>query len=213
MDKTIFQEYSHKFPFNVSRETCNDIEKYIDLILTENKVINLISRENKDKNYIIKRHIIDSMQIIDFIDFNDKKILDFGSGAGFPGVLLAIFAKNEKKKINITLFEKSFRKSNFLKKVSKELELKIEIIQKDLFKQKNDQNVIITSRAFKPLPIVLDLVESNFSNFKNMILFMGKSGQKILNETLKHWSLNYEIKKSITSSDSFLLNIKEAKKI
>ena len=119
----------------------------------------------------------------------------------------------KKKKINITLFEKSFHKSNFLKKVSKELELKIEIIQKDLFKQKNDQNVIITSRAFKPLPIVLDLVESNFSNFKNMILFMGKSGQKILNETLKHWSLNYEIKKSITSSDSFLLNIKEAKKI
>ena len=108
-----------------------------------------------------------------------------------------------KKKINITLFEKSFRKSNFLKKVSKELELKTEIIQKDLFKIKNDENVIITSRAFKPLPIVLNLVESNFSNFKNMILFMGKSGQKILNETLKHWSLNYEIKKSITNSDSF----------
>ena len=70
------------------------------------------------------------------------------------------------------------------------------------------------SRAFKPMPIILDLVQKNFRKYKNIILFMGKSGRKNLNETLKIWDLEYEEKKSLTSKDSFLLNIKNmAKKI
>ena len=73
--------------------------------------------------------------------------------------------------------------------------------------------MIITSRAFKPLPVVLELLNSNFKNFKNLIIFMGKTGNKILSETLKKWKLDYETKKSITSSDSFILNIKGIKKI
>ena len=68
------------------------------------------------------------------------------------------------------------------------------------------------ARAFKPLPIVLELVYKNFSSYKNLILFMGKNGEKILEETLKNWDFDFEKKKSITSEDSFLLNIKNIKK-
>ena len=68
-------------------------------------------------------------------------------------------------------------------------------------------------RAFKPLPIVLDLVYENFSSYKNLIIFMGKNGEKILEETLKSWKFEFEKKKSITSEDSFLLNIKNIKKL
>ena len=68
------------------------------------------------------------------------------------------------------------------------------------------------ARAFKPLPIILELVYRNFSNYKNLILFMGKNGEKILKETLKIWEFDFEKKKSITSEDSFLLNIKNIKK-
>ena len=68
------------------------------------------------------------------------------------------------------------------------------------------------ARAFKPLPIMLDLVSKNFSSYKNLILFMGKNGEKILEETLKDWDFDYEKKKSVTSEDSFLLNIKNIKK-
>ena len=68
------------------------------------------------------------------------------------------------------------------------------------------------TRAFKPMPIILDLVQKNFRNYKNIILFMGKSGRKILNDTLKIWNLDYEEKKSVTSEDSFLLNIKNMEK-
>ena len=68
------------------------------------------------------------------------------------------------------------------------------------------------SRAFKPLPVILDLINNNFKSYKNIILFMGKSGHKILNETLKKWDMKFIKKKSLTSEDSFLLNIMEAKK-
>ena len=68
------------------------------------------------------------------------------------------------------------------------------------------------SRAFKPMPIILNLVNENFQKYKNLIFFMGKSGKKILNETLKEWDLDYEEKKSITNEESFILNIKKIKK-
>ena len=68
------------------------------------------------------------------------------------------------------------------------------------------------SRAFKPMPVILDLVNQNFKKYKNIILFMGSTGRKILNDTLKEWDLDYEEKKSLTSDESFILNIKKIKK-
>ena len=68
------------------------------------------------------------------------------------------------------------------------------------------------SRAFKPMPIILDLVNKNFKEYKNLIMFMGSSGKKILKESLKEWDLEFEKKKSVTNKDSFLLNIKKIKK-
>ena len=65
----------------------------------------------------------------------------------------------------------------------------------------------------KPLPVVLDLVSRNFKSYKNLILFMGKSGKKILNETLNEWDFDFQTKESVTNKDSFLLNIKNIKKI
>ena len=114
--------------------------------------------------------------------------------------------------MKVQLYEKSYHKCAFLKDVSEKLELNTEIIQKDIFKVKNIETGTIMSRAFKPMPIILDLVQKNFQKYKNIILFMGKSGRKILNETLKIWDLDYEEKKSLTNKDSFLLNIKNMEK-
>ena len=213
MDDSIVEKNLKKVFPNVSRETCIDLEKYIDLIIQENNVINLISRANTNREYILIRHIIDSMQIIDFIDFNQKKILDFGSGSGLPGIILSILSKNNGSKIKTAMFEKSFHKVKFLKQVSSELNLNTEILRENIFNHTDNDEIIITSRAFKPLPVVLELLNSNFKNFKNLIIFMGKTGNKILSETLKKWKLDYETKKSITSNDSFILNIKGIKKI
>ena len=114
--------------------------------------------------------------------------------------------------MKINLFEKSYHKCEFLKEVSKKLKLNTEIIQKDVFKIKNIETGTIMSRAFKPMPIVLELVNENFRNYSNIIFFMGNSGRKILNNTLKQWDMDYEEKKSTTNNDSFILNIKKIKK-
>jgi 16S rRNA (guanine527-N7)-methyltransferase len=213
MDQLNIENFYKNILSDVSRETCKDLEIYIDLIIEENKVINLISRENENRDFIRKRHIIDSMQITDFIDFNQKKIIDLGSGSGLPGIVVSILSKNNGSRIKTVMYEKSFHKAKFLRKVSSKLNLNTEIIQENIIENKNDEKMIITSRAFKPLPIVLDLIKSNFKNFKNLIIFMGKSGNDILSETKKKWKLNYETKKSITNNDSFILNIKDIKKL
>ena len=182
------------------------------MIISKNKEINIISSKTAKNDLIRNRHIIDSAQAIDFVDLNNNTTCDIGTGGGFPGIVMAIIAKNLKKDVKFNLYEKSYNKSLFLREVSRELNLDTEIIQKDIFKSKNLKSGTIMARAFKPLPVVLDLVYENFSSYKNLILYMGKTGQKILNEALKKWDFDYEEKKSLTSKDSFLLNIKNIKK-
>jgi len=214
MDSIISKNYSQIKTFNVSRETCNELESLISMIQKKNEEINIISKKNSEKDAIRQRHIIDSAQIIDFVDLNCNTTSDLGSGGGMPGLIIAILMKKLKNSMKIKLYEKSFHKCAFLKDVSKKLELNTEVIQKDIFKIRNIETGTIMSRAFKPMPIILDLVQKNFGKYKNIILFMGKSGRKILTDTLKIWDLDYEEKKSLTSADSFLLNIKNmAKKI
>ena len=212
MDSIISKNYSKITKFEVSRETCNELESLISMIQKKNKEINIISRKNSDEGVIRQRHIVDSAQIIDFVDLNTNTTSDLGSGGGLPGLIIAILMKKLKNSMKIKLYEKSHHKCVFLKDVSKKLELNTEIIQKDIFKLRDIETGTIMSRAFKPMPIILDLVQKNFRKYKNIILFMGKSGRKILNETLKIWDLDYEEKKSLTNKDSFLLNIKNMEK-
>ena len=212
MDNVILNSYS-KFPnLNVSRETCNDLEILICMIQEKNKEINIISKKTDKKEVIRERHIIDSAQIIDFVDLNNNTTCDLGTGGGMPGLIVAIAMKKIKNKMKINLYEKSHNKCVFLKDVSKKLNLNTEIIHKDIFTVKNIETGTIMSRAFKPMPVILNLVRENFKKYKNIIFFMGSSGKKILNQTLKEWELDYEVKKSLTSDESFILNIQKIRK-
>ena len=212
MDQEILNLYSKLNDLNVSRETFLDFENYISMIIEKNKEINIISQKTSSKNSIIERHIVDSAQIIDFIDFNCNTTTDLGSGAGMPGIVVAIILKNMKKSINVHLYEKSYHKSRFLEEVSEKLNLNTKIFQKNIFEIKNLETGTIMSRAFKPMPVVLDLVYKNFASYNNLVFFMGSDGKKIFEHSLKDWELEYIEKKSLTDKDSFLLNIKKIKK-
>ena len=212
MDNVILNSYSKISNLNVSRETCNELESLISMIQEKNKKINIISRKMCKKSVIRQRHIIDSAQTIDFIDLKCNTTSDLGSGAGMPGLIVAIMMKKIKNRMKVNLYEKSYHKCTFLKEVSKKLNLNTEIIQKDIFTVKNIETGTIISRAFKPMPVILNLVNENFKKYKNIIFFMGANGRKILNEVLQEWDLDYEEKKSLTSNDSFILNIKKIKK-
>ena len=212
MDNLILNSYSKISNLNVSRETCNELERLISMIQEKNKKINIISKKMLKKDDIRLRHIIDSAQITDFIDLNCNTTCDLGSGGGMPGLIIAIVMKEIKNTMKINLYEKSFHKCNFLKEVSRKLNLNTEVIQKDIFTIKNIKTGTIMSRAFKPMPVILDLVDQNFRKYKNIILFMGSSGRKTLNDTLNKWDLDYEERKSLTNDDSFILNIKNIEK-
>ena len=212
MDPEILNSYSKLNHLNVSRETFLDFENYISMILEKNKKINIISQNTASKKAIIERHIIDSAQIIDFVDLNSNTTIDIGSGGGMPGIIVAIILKNMKNNMNVHLYEKSYHKSHFLKEVSEKLNLQTKVFQRNIYEIKNLETGTIMSRAFKPMPVVLDLVYENFSKYKNLIFFMGKSGKKIFENSKKNWELEFEEKKSLTSKDSFLVNIKKIKK-
>jgi 16S rRNA (guanine527-N7)-methyltransferase len=212
MDQEILNSYSKLNNLNVSRETFSDFENYISMILEKNKKINIISQNTSSKKSIIERHIIDSAQIIDFVDLNSNTTIDIGSGSGMPGIIVAIMLKNMKNNMNVHLYEKSYHKSHFLTEVSEKLNLNTKVFQKNIYEIKNLETGTIMSRAFKPMPVILDLVYENFSKYKNLIFFMGKSGKKVFENSKKKWKLEYEEKKSLTSKDSFLVNVKKIEK-
>jgi len=212
MDNIILNSYSKISDLNVSRETCNELESLISMIQEKNKEINIISKKMYEKEAIRERHIVDSAQIIDFVDLNYNTTCDLGTGGGMPGLIVAIVMKKIKNSMKIHLYEKSHHKCIFLKEVSKKMNLNTEIIHKDIFTVKNIETGTIMSRAFKPMPVILNLVNDNFKKYKNIIFFMGNNGRKILNDVLKEWDLDYEERKSLTNEDSFILNIKKIKK-
>ena len=209
MDENL-KKYSILGKFNVSRETCIDFERFISLILEKNQEINIISK--KTESIIRERHIIDSAQAIDLIDLNATICSDLGSGGGLPGIVLAIMMKNLNQSMKFNLYEKSHLKSVFLRNVSRKLKLNTEVIEGDIFEIKNLKSETVIGRAFKPLPVVLELMSKNFTNCKNLILFMGRNGKQTLNEAFKVWKFEYKEKMSLTSDDSFLINIKNIKK-
>ena len=198
-------EYLKLEPLNVSRETFPELEEFRSLLLEKNKEINLISGTTEKNSR--ERHIIDSAQIIDFIDKNDDLCTDIGSGSGLPGIVLAIIMKHKKSSMKFNLYEKNFRKSQFLKEVSKKLDLHTEIFQKDIFQERNLKSDLIVARAFKPLPIILDLVNTNFKKFKSIILFLGKNRKDTLLEGLRKWQFEYKEKKSLTNKESSVVKI------
>ena len=196
---------------NVSRETFKELKDYSESIILKNKSINLISKRTEKS--IKHRHIYDCAQTIDFINKKDINICtDLGSGAGLPGIVLGILMKPKKPVFKLILYEKSYHKSIFLKEMTKKFNLNSEIHRKNIFDERNLITDVIISRAFKPLPIIFQISQNNFKNFKYIILFLGKSRKRILDDALKTWKFDYEEKKSLTSQESMIIKISNLKK-
>jgi len=197
---------------NVSRETFRQLEDYSNSIILKNKSINLISKSTE--NSIKLRHIEDSAQTIDFINKNDiSTCTDLGSGAGLPGIVLGILMKPQKPLFKLIFYEKSYNKSLFLREMAKKFNLNAEVYQKNIFEQKDLVTDVIISRAFKPLPVIFQISQNNFKNFKYIILFLGKSGKKILEDSLNFWKFDYQQKRSLTNNESMIVKISNLKKI
>ena len=195
----------------VSRETITSLKKYKKLLVEENQNLNLIGKSTI--NEIWTRHFLDSAQVIDFISKNDRSLVDIGTGAGFPGLVLAILRKDRELPLKIKLIEKSSKKVNFLNKIIDQLALNVEVVNQNIFDEevKLSEDVFV-SRAFKPLKIFLELMHKKAINLKKFLIFQGKTGKNELLEASKTWDIEYKQSRSVTSNDSFILEIIKFKK-
>jgi len=210
MDRSIQIDTFSRFT-QVSRETIRSLIRYESLLIKSNKMMNLIG--NSTINQIWIRHFLDSYQVIDFIDKNDNTLIDLGSGAGFPGLVLAIVSKERKIPLKIKLIEKSPKKVKFLKEIIQELNLNVEVLNQNIFEKKNNLiGDVFVARAFKPLKIILQLIHNQVGNWKKFIIFLGKTGKSEILDASKVWDIEYKQRMSITSSDSVILEINKLKK-
>ena len=210
MDNTIQIDTFTRFT-QVSRETITSLKKYENILINANKKLNLVG--NSTIKDIWTRHFLDSVQIIDFIDKNDKTLVDIGSGAGFPGLVLALALKDRKIPLKIKLIEKSPKKVKFLKNLINELNLNVEVMNQNILIEplKFFDDVII-ARAFKPLNITLELIHNKAQNWKKFFIFLGKTGKTELLQASKNWDIEYKQRVSVTSIDSLVIEINRFKK-
>ena len=194
--------------FNVSRETIEKLNKYKDFLLSSNKPLNLIGKTTE--NQIFTRHFVDSAQIYDLIE-DKSEIIDLGSGAGFPGVILKILMDNNKIVGNITLIDKSPKKCKFLQDLSEKLGLTLKIVNLKIENFKFNKISTIVSRAFKKTVDTIDILLKNRDKIRNVILIKGKTYQQEIEEAKKKYTFDVEKFRSITSDESYILKITNIK--
>jgi 16S rRNA (guanine527-N7)-methyltransferase len=195
--------------FNVSRETIEKLNKYKDFLLSSNKSLNLIGKTTE--NQIFTRHFADSAQIYDLIE-DKSEIVDLGSGAGFPGVILKILMDNNKIAGNITLIDKSPKKCKFLQDLSDKLGLTLKIVNLKIENFKFNKISTIVSRAFKKTIDTIDILLKNNDKIRNIILIKGKTYQQEIEEAKKKYTFDVEKFRSITSDESYILKINNIKR-
>ena len=195
----------------VSRETITSLVKYENYLIKSNKTLNLIGKSTINEIWL--RHFLDSSQVIDFIDKNTSSLIDLGSGAGFPGLIIAILAKDRKINLKVKLIEKSPKKASFLREIVNYLNLNVEVLNINaLTHAKKLEADLIVARAFKPLKIILQFLDKNTKNWKKVFLFLGKTGQDELLQASKNWHIKYKQRMSVTSNDSVVIEINKLTK-
>ena len=194
--------------FNVSRETIEKLNKYRNFLISNNKLLNLIGKTTE--NHIFSRHFTDSAQIYDLIE-DKSEIIDLGSGAGFPGVILKILMDYNQIDGNITLIEKSPKKCKFLQDLTDKLDLTVKIVNLKTENFKLNKISTIVSRAFKSTVDTIDILFKNNDKIESIILLKGKTYQQELEDAKKKYTFDVEKFRSITSYESFILKITNIK--
>ena len=188
-----------KKTLNFSDHSIEKLKKFSNLVLKENQNYNLIAKSTE--NQIWHRHILDSAQLVKFIDFNLKSLADLGTGAGFPGLVVEVFNKN--RAFHVKLYEKSPVKRRFLKEVIKELGLNAKVLG-DVRQEVLDSDIIVC-RAFKKLDQVIQVSREIVKKPHNLIILKGQNAQEEINKSLKKQKFTYRLENSITNEKSKII--------
>ena len=192
--------------YNLSRNQIDLIDSYIHNLTKSNQIHNLVGPSTID--VVWDRHINDSLQLSEFILQKKASIIDLGTGAGLPGVILYIFGYT-----NILLIDSKMKKINFIKEFAHEQNLEIKTICTRVEKIKNQKSDFIICRAFAPLAKLLDY--SRFFNKKNtsLLFLKGRSVKKEIHDAKKSFNFEYDLYPSQSEGDGYVLKINKFKKL
>ena len=182
-----------------STRNISDIKIYLSELLSANKKHNFISKSTE--NVVWHRHVLDSAQLVKFIDFSKGSLSDLGSGAGFPGLILALF--NNNKDFHVKLYEKSPVKRAFLMDVSKELSINVEILG-NVYEDFVDTDYIV-SRAFKKLEAIIQVSREIAKKSHKLIVLKGQNAQEDLKKAFNKEKYDYKLENSLTNKDSKII--------
>ena len=186
-----------------SDSSINKLDIFHSLLLAYNKSYNLISKSTESE--IWTRHILDSAQIVNLINFkNHHSLSDLGSGAGFPGIIIAIY--NTNKLFHVKLYEKSIVKCNFLRDIVKKCEINAEIYEGH-FNRHIISSEYVVCRAFKKLGQIIDISREIVKVNHKLIILKGKKAEKEINSLSVKLKYRYELINSITDNESKILKI------
>ena len=188
-----------KKDLNFSNDSIDKLEKFHNLVLEENKNHNFISKSTENQIWV--RHILDSAQLIKFIDFKLNSLADLGSGAGFPGLVIEIFNKN--KDFHVKLYEKSPVKRKFLGRAIKELRLNA-VVCGDIKHEILDADIIVC-RAFKRLNHIIQVSREIAKKPHKLMILKGQNAQEEIEKCLKNQKFSYKLETSMTNSKSKII--------
>ena len=194
---------------NFSDNKLKLIELFVQELLNFNQKYNLISKTSEKD--IWNRHVLDSAQLIKYIDHkNFNSLADLGTGGGFPGIILSIFY-SDILTFHVKLYEKSKVKVNFIKIIIDKLNIKnVHIYDNDYQSHSLDSDYVVC-RAFKKLPEIFRISRETLRKPHKLIVMLGKSAQDELNKASKGMIYKYKLVPSITESDSKILLVDATK--
>lgn len=196
---------------SVSRETLSDLEAFLEKVEKWNPAINLVSPASLRQAE--QRHVLDSAQLLVHAPSGATRWADLGSGGGFPGIVIAILARELRPNLHVTLVEADRRKAAFLKLVAAELSLEVQV-----FSERIDQCPplcahVVSARALAPLKILCDYAEIHLDSGGTALFPKGASYAQEVTAARKVWSFDLDVLPSITDDLARILSIKELRRV
>ncbi len=184
----------------VSRETIDRLERYVDLLRHWQRAINLVSPKTLEDPW--RRHLLDSAQLISHLPDRPAMILDLGSGAGFPGLVLSILGVS-----NVHLVESDGRKARFLQETSRLLEIDTTIHNCRIEALQSMKPSVVTARALAPLTRLLELASRHIDRDTICLFLKGKHWKEELTAAKKSWMMQSRCSPSLTCDSASVLNL------
>jgi 16S rRNA (guanine527-N7)-methyltransferase len=192
---------------NVSRETQNKLDLYLDLLRKWNAKINLVSKTTLLEAG--KRHFEDSLQVAALAPTFSQTWADFGSGGGFPGAVVAILLQDQAAGIKMTLVESDQRKAAFLRTVSRETQVPMAVVAKRVEDVPSLSSDVVSARALAPLPRLLEFADRHMAPTGTALFMKGATWKEELKVAQNQWRFRWDAHNSVTNPNAVILEIGE----